>query len=256
MATGKAFKSRSAGEGRSTAELFSEARAGLRELERLMEKRRNRDQASVLLTDTFTAVQEIAHRFAAVSGHFDSRPAARTEDEDERDGDHEPLGLVELFAHGLSEAEEAMAGRLSAEPPAHVREKVEWYHRTYRSIEVVRAEHYRSFIDYIARGCTQVKQVAANLLTLSRRVRPESMKALGISQVEVSRKLGERRATTSAREKRLVETPLKANGSRGTHLLGGTKTEEHRAKCRVAQKGNTNRRDAHARQKAAESQDQ
>ena len=62
----KAFKTRKAGEGRSTEELFTELRAGSRDLEKLILKRRNRDLATRLLTDIYLAVEDIAKRFNAL----------------------------------------------------------------------------------------------------------------------------------------------------------------------------------------------
>lgn len=240
------FKKRTDGEGRSLAELFSEAREGLRSMERLMETRRNPDKAATLLTDTFTTVQEIAQRFAGMRREFDGRPVAvgEEDDETERDREREHVGMADLFPADLSAAEEELDEVMIA--------RVEDYHRAYRSIEGVRAQHYRDFIDFAARGARQWKDVTANLLALARRVRPESLATLGMGQSEVARKLGETRATTSAREKRTVERPLKANGTKGYHMLGGTKSEAHRAKCRQSQEGNKNRATAHALKQAAQ----
>lgn len=237
-----AFAKRDDGEGRSTAELFAELRAGLRALETRMEKRHGRDQASALLSDCWVAMQEIAERFGSISPHFSERPVAPVEDEEDMETrETGQVSLAEVLrtdSDEEQELDEAMTAELHD------------FHAAYESMQRVKVLHFRQHLEFLTRGCRQAEDVARKVVAMVRRVQPELLRGLGISQVAVSRKFGEQRATTSAREKRVVEEPLRAVGAKGYLGIGGTKTASHREKCRAAQQGNTNRRDAEARRRA------
>lgn len=81
-----------------------------------------------------------------------------------------------------------------------------------------------------------------NFLAVVRRAAPEMLSS--ISQTELAILLGETKASPSAREKKILEGLMRKFGMLGTHLLGGTKSEEARRKYAQAQRGNRNRRKA------------
>lgn len=232
------------GEGRSTAELFQDARVCLRVLEEQMRKRSNRDRASMLLTDAYVALQEIGQRFAQVGPSFEGRRPNVEAEEEERQHQERPaqVSLAELMSASTHEEQE-----ISVMMEQQVRD----FRSEFEAIERVKLIHFRQFLEFMTQGCRQVTDVTRKVVAIARRVRPELLRELGMSQVEVSRKFGEQRATTSAREKRVVERTLKSNGTKGYQLLGGVKSATHRENCRKAQQGNTNRRSAEERKKAS-----
>lgn len=215
------------GDGWNNDELFSHAFLQLRTLRKEMENRRSRDRASVALTDAFLAVQALGHRLAAVGPEFDARSPAPVEEEEEE----RTIPLADVMAAPPTQEEEAIAAEMQL------------------PVADLRVRYFRETLAFMVQGCTQVSDVTRKVLAFVRRVRPEYLKKFGISQADVGRKLGQQRATVSAREKRLVEKPLKANGTRGYKMAGGQKTETHARNCARAQKGNTNRRDGEARKR-------
>lgn len=114
----------------------------------------------------------------------------------------------------------------------------------------LRLLRFNEFCVKIADTCATIDDFAKTLSALMRRVKTEFIAGLGESQAAQARKFGETRATVSAREKRKVEAPVKAQGQRGFKLLGGVKSEGHRAACKLAQKGNTSRRTGEERKAA------
>jgi hypothetical protein len=237
-------RKRTEGEGLSTSELFAEARAKLEALEPVIEARKNRGRACTLLADALLALQQIGVRLQAIGGEFESRRVREADEED----DFEPadaaqvaeweqqLSLGDLMAEESTEEEEAFASALN------------------QPVEDVRVMYFRKSLEFFTKGCTQADQVSVKVLAFVRRFRPDLLRAMlgkSGSQVMMSRKLGEKRATTSAREKRVVEKPLKEAGVYGYKGTGSTKSEEHREKCRRAQQGNTNRRDGERRKREA-----
>lgn len=231
------------GDGKSTFELFTLLFEQLRGLRKEMERRRSKDRASVLLTDSYVTLQQIGERFAVVSRDFDSRPVARDlEDEEDYEPQAEQRAMADLFPGTLHADEESLDKEML--------KRVVDFRASYQSIHDVRLRLYREFLDYLLAGCTQLSEVTAKLLAIGRRVRPESMERFGISQVAVSRKVDKRRATISAREIRCVEKPLIKSGAKGYQVLGGNKSISHREKCRKAQKGNTNRKDGERRKRS------
>lgn len=230
----------------SNGKLILQARSALNEIEGLMERRRNRDKACRTITDLFCLVEMLARRAGKAEG-WEERGGRPKEDEDthgremwDEDGDpaqeapedpeREPaegMSMAELFEWGVTDAEEEVAEKLDT---------------TVRSL---RAEHFGQMLRYLVRGCRQAEDVTAKVVALARRTIPGEMASFAKSQADVSRKIrpgGETRAAVQAREKQLVERPLKAVGARGYKLLGGVRSEGHREACREAQQGNRNRR--------------
>jgi hypothetical protein len=241
---GRPAKKRADGEGLSTSELFVSVREKLRALEPVMEARRNRNRACTLLADAMLALQQIGVRLQAIGGEFESRrPREADEEDDYESADaaqvaewEQQLPLADLMGEEPTEEEAAFADAMNL------------------PVEDVRVMYFRKSLEFFCRGCTQADQVKLKVLSFARRFRPDLLRAmLGKegSQVMMSRKLGEVRATTSAREKRVVERPLKEAGIRGFKGTGSTKSEEHREKCRRAQMGNTSRRDGERRKREA-----
>lgn len=77
-------------------------------------------------------------------------------------------------------------------------------------------------------------------VAVTRRVKPAYLR--GMTQTEVGLVLKETKAAPSAREKKVVEGLMRRFKMLGYHLLGDTKSDETRDRCRQAQMGNTNRR--------------
>lgn len=222
------------GESMSTQELFDQARGQLVALEKLMAGRRNRDRACTTLTDLHVSVEALARRLQGLE--FTPAPV-RVDDEDEPREVPDSLSLAELMTMPADDPEIAVAER----------ERV--------SVEELRLRYFRLFLDHLLVGCRSVDEVVKKLLAFARRVRPQALRELGISMAELARRTGESRAVVHAREKRLVERPLKAAGARGFHSLGGQRSEAHRAKCRQAQQGNRNRRAGEERKRRENASD-
>lgn len=208
------------GENHSTEQLFDVMGGQLAELRRCMLGRRNRDRACMTLTDAYVTLEGLGRRLQTVE--FSGAPVARDEEEDLPEA-VDPLTLADLFAPE-SDDEEAAAAVAAGE-----------------SIEGLRLRYFRVFLDYLLVGCTSPEQAMKKLLAFTRRVRPQAMAGLGLSQSDVARILGESRQVVNAREQRLVEKPLQARGVRGFHGLGGQRSEAHRSRCQKAQMGNKNR---------------
>ena len=216
------------GEGQSTDEIFSEARRLLTHLQGLMTWRRNRDKAAMTLTDLFVLIEAIARRMNQVE--FSGAPV----NYDDEGADLENLGMEDM------PMSELVAG-------AQVEGEAELAQEMGLDVRDVRLHYFRLFLDYHMSGCRGVEDVIRKFLAYARRFRPLLLENLGQSQAAVGRAMGKGRANIHAGEKRLVELLLKNNGTKGFHALGGQKSEEHRRKCREAQKGNTNRRDGEKR---------
>ena len=198
-------------DGASTEELFEKMDALLQTMKQAMKTRRGRDRACTALTDMFLAVNALGVRLGAVE--FVER-APSMEDEDElpdRVEIRREVALTELLGE---EDEEDHALKL---------------------------EHFRRIIRYTCHGCDTADAVTRKWLAFVRRVDPESLREIGMSQTAVARALGERRATTSKREMREFEVPVAASGARGWRNAGGARSESNRRNCAKAQKGNRNR---------------
>lgn len=206
-------------DGASTEELFEKTEALLQTMKQAMKTRRGRDRACTALTDMFLAVNALGVRLGAVE--FVER-APSMEDEDELPD------RVEI------RREVALTELLSEEDGDD---------------HALKLEHFRSIIRYTCHGCGTADAVTRKWLALVRRVDPESLREIGMSQTAVARALGERRATTSKREMREFEAPVAASGARGWRNAGGARSESNRRNCAKAQKGNRNR--AKGRDRAA-----
>lgn len=99
-------------------------------------------------------------------------------------------------------------------------------------------------------GLNDPSQAFKNFLALVRRASPEMME--GISQTLLSMVLGGKaggKAAISGREIRVVEDQLAKFGNLGTHLLGDTKTDDHRRALAASARGNRNRKTGSERKK-------
>jgi hypothetical protein len=214
----------------STKAIFDQARAQLDQLERLISRRRNRDRACMTLTDLHVSVEALAHRLAGLE--FSPAPVNHEEEEPRAE-----------FVDGLTLAELMEAPADDLEREAADEEGID--------VRELRLRYFRLFLDYQVAGCGTIDEVVRKVLAFARRFRPQIMTALGLSMSDVGRLLGDSRAKVHAREKRLVEEPLKRIGARGFHGLGGQRSEEARQKCREAQQGNRNRRNGEQRKRGA-----
>jgi len=228
--------------GASTEELLRTARTCLDGLERSVKTRRRMDKASDLLTDLFIVIEHVGRRLRLIE--WDERVAAEDDDEDASEPRRE-VSLHELMIMG----EEVDDAPLDDDVPA--------LHSRIRELEDRCTGMFRGVIRYTTRGCSTAEQVTKKWLALIRRVAPDSLQDLGTSQTAVARTLGERRATTSAREKREFELPMRLCGARGYRGgAGGLRSEQNRENCAKAQRGNSNRAKGHAAGRGDEFQEQ
>jgi len=246
---------------KSNTDLVADSIGRLKSLRALVQERRSRDRACMLVADVFVDLSELSQRFGRHDHGFREGRVNMEEEEgleksrDEEGDEITYVPLSEILGEEAVQGEEAVADALAM------------------SVRGVRRYHYRQFLDYLLHGSAEVHEIEEKLLALARsldmnevdekaaaemtknilaegrRVAPLSMIAFGNGkvpgQIDVSRKIkagGECRATTQAREKRRVEEPLKASGAKGYKGLGGLKTQSHSERCRDAQKGNGNRR--------------
>lgn len=217
------------GDGKTTEELFTEAGSLLGLLEKLTTSRRNRDKACTTLTDLYLVIEALARRVQQVE--FSPAPVA-IDDEDD-DAEATRLSMHDL----LDAAVDPLEMEAAAEEGMTVRE--------------LRLHYFRAFLDFQVAGCRTFEEIMLKGIALVRRLRPEMLSRFGQSMAQVGRKTGRSRANIHALESRMVEDLLKLRGVRGFHGLGGQRSEEHRRKCREAQKGNTNRRDGERRKRDA-----
>lgn len=214
-------------DGLSTEELFAQGYAQMRKLKNLAASRRGREKALDLTTDLFLTVDAISRHIGSIS--FTQRPVIVEEDDD--DMLDERVSMTELFTHGDT----------SGEDDVEDMEDVEELRRRVSELQMSRLDYFRVFLQYFTEGCKHEADVTRKVLACVRRVSPGMLAKFGLSQADVSRKLGEKRATVSAREKRVVETTLRAAGARGV-LSNGARGAATSAACARAARGNTNRR--------------
>jgi hypothetical protein len=202
-------------EGLSTEELFAQGYAQMRKLKNLAATRRGREKALELTTDLFLTVDAISRHIGSIS--FTQRPVAVEDEEDDAvDGGHDVDDLTAL-------------------------DDVDELRRRVGELQKSRLDYFRVFLQYFTEGCKHEADVTRKVLACVRRVSPGMLAKFGLSQADVSRKLGEKRATVSAREKRVVEATLRAAGARGV-LGNGARGASTSAACARAARGNTNRR--------------
>lgn len=222
--------------GKATGELLGEAEALLGRLRKLVEGRRNKDAAFVAVTDSYLIFQAIGERLQDME--FASGPV-NIEEEDEMPERADAAALADLFAtpdHETASRVEFLQRGMCEVCAGHAEELQGELHD-------LRVYDFRTVLDLMVRGARNVEEVTKRVLSIVRRVNPQLLREhFGLSQADVSRRLGERRATTQAREKRVVEEPLRKSGARGYKLAGGVRTEAHRDKCAQSQKGNGNRK--------------
>ena len=253
----------------SSEDLCAELGEAMKALAGLMESKRNRDKAGQMVTYLWSLLTVAAARVNLREG-WDERGRKPVEEEDERHGreawdeggdparvadGEEPMvsdmPMADLFRGGGTEVpladllewttddeEEALATVLGLERGA-----LRW--ELGRMVTHLQEEHFGRFLRYLVQGSREIDDVSRKVVALGRRTIPGEMEIFGRSAADIARKArprGESRAATSAREKREVERPLIDAGANGFKLLGGARSEEHRERCRQAQKGNQNRK--------------
>ena len=114
-------------------------------------------------------------------------------------------------------------------------------------IHQTRLNTVRGMLRYFWDGGLNPWQAMKRLLGATREAANELIG--GVSQTEVAMILGETKAATSAREKKL-EDLLKRWGVRGYRLAGGTKSDESREVYRKLRKGNKSRAKGEWRKRA------
>ena len=218
----------------STDELLLEGAKLFKALERCMKAGRRRDRASDMTTDLFLIVESLAKRL----GTLEWNERVQSVDDEEDEQEHEPR--VEV---SLSEVLSLTAHAERYDGPEY--EDLGEANKRIRELEAELAgkplEIMCGIIRYTTIGCKSAEAVIKKWLALVRRVDPGTLRDIGMGQTDVARALGERRATTSKREQREFEAPMKAIGARGWHGTGGLRTQDNRDNCAKAQKGNRNR---------------
>lgn len=237
-------------DGRSTEELLDALRGLVVRLRSNTVQRitngqrpRHRDETLQMVTDGFLLFNTLASRLAGLSYAETAVHVA----EDEVPERASEASLADLFsAPDLATTDRIEYLRRGmceccAEKAAELRGE----------LHDLQLRDFRVAFDLMVRGARDPEEVTKRVLAVTRRVMPEMLQEhFGLSQADVSRRLGETRATTSAREKRVIEAPLKKAGARGFKLAGGARGEEHRKRCAQAQKGNTNRADGELRKRS------
>jgi Xaa-Pro aminopeptidase len=114
-----------------------------------------------------------------------------------------------------------------------------------------RRQALEALIAYVTQaGVANLGGAFKNFLAMVRRIKPEALE--GITQADLALILGEKRATTSAREIARVEVLAQRMGVKGFHFLGGTKPESTRARSAEAARGNSNRKTGTRRKRLGE----
>jgi len=219
------------GLGLSTEDLFTQAFAQLRQLKNRASTRQGRERALELVTALFLTVDGIARHVGALT--FTERPVCMDEEED--DTLNERMSMAELM-HDSAEVENLVEV-----------DDIEELRAQNEALRKSRLQYFQDFLDYFAKGSRQEADITRKVLACIRRVRPHILQQFGLSQADVARKLGEVRATVSAREKREVQKKLKAAGAHGV-LSNGARSEATSQACAKAAKGNRNRRNSKAKQ--------
>lgn len=204
-------------------------------LERLTENvktRRGRELALERCTQFYLIGAKLAERLGSMQFQATVR---HEEDEDEEDAESpaeraaEHVGMAEV----VNGFDEMGSGR---------RIFREWSEAQKTEKRAERLSALQDLLDYFFRDTSSVDGVLVKLLAITRRLRPQALARFGLSQADVGRRIGGvGRATVSAREKRLVEKPLKQAGAKGV-LGNGARGAATSAACARAAKGNRNRR--------------
>jgi len=176
--------------------------------------RRGKTQAMDRCTQLFLLDSEISRRLGAMEF---VQVVTVEEEEDDREAEPREMSMTEMLAMTETNEDDEAWGE-----------------------HELRLDAMRRIMQFLCHGCTSAEAVTRKLLALVRRVSPEMLAEIGTSQTAVARALGERRATTSKREQREFEAPMKRAGARGV-LGAGTRGEGNREACRRAQMGNGNR---------------
>lgn len=215
------------GEGLSTQELFDQGEEQWRRLRALVNSRRQRERALELVTDLFLTVENLSRRVGAMT--YIERPVMVDDEDDDRSLE-DRVSMAELM-NVAADDDDDLAGIDS--------DDIESLRRRVSELSQRRLDHFRVFLAYFTSGCRQEHEVTKKLLACIRRVAPELLEKFGLSMADVARKLGETRAATSAREKRLERT-LRAAGARGV-VTAGARGQATSAACARAARGNSNR---------------
>lgn len=128
-------------------------------------------------------------------------------------------------AHGISIDEELLADFVRAEIDAELHE--------------VRIITLRTMLRYLWQDAKNPWDAMKRLLAATRLCAKQLIR--GVSQSQMAWILGETKAATQAREKRVVEGIMRAWGVKGFHFEGAQKSEAARATYSRVQQGNRNR---------------
>lgn len=238
-----------ASEGMSSGDILDLAAAQVQRLKSLLKAGTSKDSYVMILTNLHVGIELLARRVQSVEW-TGGKLAVQDDDEAEaahRRADEEQvaMALADVLADDwaaderTAELQEGVCEGCAANVAELMRER-----------SVQRKEDFVALMEYQTRGAKTPQEVAKRVLAITRRVKPEMLVThFGMSQSDVSRALGETRATVSAREKRVIEKPLKEAGVKGFKLAGGVRTEAHRKRCAEAQKGNRHRHEGELRKR-------
>lgn len=243
----------------ATEDLFSHAFAALVWLRSLMQRRSRKDSACVSLTNLSVAVQFIGERLMKIT--FDERaPSILDEEADERKTRAEEATLADLFAEPDEDVVmdiEYAKGRLCQHCIPRLEAAIcdecrEVLGKLCGHLDRLRRHDFTVAMELFCRDARSIQEVAKRVATTMQATMPGLLKEhFGVSLTSVGGRMGEGRATTQARKKRMVEEPLKRAGMKGFKGLGGARSDQHRERCAQAQKGNHSRAKGEQRKRSS-----
>jgi hypothetical protein len=241
-----------------TDDLFGLAFASLAWLKSLMQRRTRRDAACNTLTHLSVAVDHLAKRLAKLK--FDERaPSILDEEEEDRGERASEATIADLFAEpeprtaaDISYLQAQLAGHLSSELEVWLSEETrDVLGRLCGELERIRKRDFATAMELFCKDARNLEEVSKRVVTTMQATMPGLIeKHFGLSLTSVGGRMGEGRATTQARKKRVVEKTLRLAGMKGFKGLGGARSDQHRERCAEAQKGNQSRAKGEARKRA------
>lgn len=242
-----------------TDDLFGLAFASLAWLRSLMQRRSRRDAACNTLTHLSVAVEHLGHRLANMS--WEQRAPSILDDEEEAGGERaSEATIADLFAEPEAKTA-ADISYLQAQLSEHLSSELEvWLSEETRDVlgrlcgelERLRKHDFAIAMELFCKDAKNLEEVSKRLVTTMQATMPGLIeKHFGLSLTSVGSRMGEGRATTQARKKRVVERTLKNAGAKGFKGLGGARSDQHRDRCAKAQKGNHSRAQGEARKRAS-----
>lgn len=243
----------------ATEDLFSHAFAALVWLRSLMKRRASKDSACVSLTNLSVALQFIGERLTKIDFH-ERAPSILDEEAEEKKKRAEEATLADLFAEpdadvtaNIEYLRARLCGcckpRLDAALCETCKDTVEVLSG---HLDRLRRKDFAVAMELFCKGAGNIPEVSKRIVTTMQSTMPGLLQDhFGVSLTSVGARIGEGRATTRERKKRMVEKPLKKAGMKGFKGLGGARSDQHRERCAQAQKGNQSRAKGEQRKRSS-----